>query len=522
MRMVILALLVFVLAGISLGLSRLGITELVPQMLAGNGPQLTFEVEPDTKETSLEVDVLRARPDGVMMLTRSNVAQTAHFQLPQDAGLVSGVLELNLAAQISDDQNSLLRVLVGNQTRGEVLLRPGQRDIKAEIGLTSDDLAGDALAVRYALVNPADDGACTVDGGWSNVIEVEQDSRLVLQVDEKKLTPRDQVAAWGNVVLIGWPGWLSEAQRQDRWFSAMQLAQRGFQVRFVDAPDSETLSGNPLAELIASDVQPFITDEIVPEWPEYVAQVGGNAGKRAFQRAATWRHWYRIGPKDHQSNPTAFAYEMMLGPLPNGAEWTIVVTHNGSIIDAETVPGRATVLTRTLSLREADITHSNVIEITATSGYEPTGLCNNGPQLYAELRPDTRLIGGGTLFDNGIEALKNRMNQRQPVTLAVPEDMSLVEAQRMLDLIQELVDKDSTLQVVQADATLSVVRRTDYADDLPTLPETAYVVWFDDDSQITATPAAAFKGADPVIALGALAVIADPLDLNRNSLLQTP
>jgi len=522
MRMLVLALLVFVLAGISIGLSRLGIAEIAPRLLAGDMPEITFEVESETEETGQQIGVLRARPDGVMLLTRSSIAQTARFQLPQEAGIVSGALELNLTAQISDNQNSLLRVLVGNQTRGEVLLRPGQRDIKAEIGLTSDDLAGEALAVRYVLANPEEDGACTADGSWSNVVEIEQDSRVVLDVTEGTLTPRDQVAIWGNEVLIGWPNWLSETQRQDRWFSAIQLAQRGYNVRFVDAPDSETMSGLVLQELVDSDVPPFKVVEVTPTWPEYVADVGNNAGKRAFQRSVSWRHWYRVGPHDHQSNPSAFDYALMLGPLPNGADWTVVITHNDSIIEAKQVPGNIGRLSGTVSLTQAEITHSNVIEVTATSGYEPTGLCNNGPELFAELRPETRLVGGGAAFDGNIDFISDRLNQRQPVSIAIPENMALVEAQRMLDLAQELLPETSELVIQNDAATLKAVRRADLLDVLALIPDTAHVVWFDENDQVTFANPVSFLDDDTPVALGALALIVDTGELNRSSQLDTP
>ena len=520
--MLVLALLVFVLAGISIGLSRLGITELAPQILAGNGPQLTFEVESDTQDIGDQVGVYRARPGGVMLLTRSSITQTAHYQLPQEAGLISGVLDLHLSAQISDTQDSLLRVLVGNQTRGEVLLRPGQRDIRTEIGLTSDDLAGESLAIRYMLVNPEIDGACTNDGGWSNVVEVEQDSRVLLEVANGQLSPRDQVATWGNEVLIGWPSWLTEEKRQYRWFSAMRLAQRGYNVRFVDAPDTETMSGNTLIALVESEVPPFLNQVEEPAWPEYVAQTGGNVGKRSFQRSVSWRHWYRVGPNDHRSAPAAFEYDLMLGPLPNGESWTVVVTHNNSIIDAQRVPGNVAMLDGSISLHDAEIEHNNLIEITATSGYEPTGLCNNGPELFAELRPETRLIGGGEVFENNLDGVTEQLNQRQPVTMNVPANMSMVEAQRMLDLAGELLPEGSELNVTTEPATLFAVRRADYASLLPNLPETAHVVWYDEDGQITTSSPAAFIGAEPVKALGALALVVDTRDLNRSSQLRTP
>lgn len=510
MRMLILAILVFVLAGVALGVTRLGLIERVPQLLASTGSGLTFEVTPGAEDDHSKVSIFRARPEGVLLLTAANRAQTARFQLPQDVAIAGGSLTLNATAQIADGQNSLLRVLVGNQIRGEVLLRPGQYDVEALIELTADDLASDMLGVRYALVLADDTGSCTPGGGLTNIVEIEQDTRVRLLVEDINLTPRDQVAAWGSVVLIGWPGWLSPEERQDRWMSAAQLTAQGYRVRFVDAPNSETLSGPDLADFVASQTPAYTMEEAIPAWPEYLSLAGANAGKRTFKEATSWRHWYRVGPHDHTSAPGAFRYELMLGPLPSTASWTIVVTHNGVILDVKEVAGRAGLHAGTVTLDDVEVLDSNLIEVTATSTYETVGQCNNGPDLFAEMRAETRLLPGGEVFEDELAAVSETVNQRQPLTVGFPDAMSLVEAQRMLDLTFDLIAPDTELVMADGPAILTAVRRSDVPTVAQSLRPSAFIVGLDENNRTRVARPAAFTDDHSDIVGGAVVLVIAP------------
>ena len=514
MRTIALALLAFLLAGVAIAVSRFELSTAVSDGLGLNTVQLVFEPELETVEQDLAVTISRARPDGVLLLGRSSSTQTAHFPMLRDATVTSGVLHLQATSQIGPDETSVLRIFVGNEIRGEVLLAAGQRRIDTEIGLTSKDLASEELAIRYVMTRPQNDGSCTQNGEWSNIIEIEQDSNIVLEVEDAKLTPRDRVAAWGEEVLVGWPQWLTDEQRHIRSSLAMELAALGYAVRYVDAPNTQTMSVAEMRGLIAggrAESRRLIAE---PEWPQAIAQTGSNSGARWFQGSTQWRHWYRIGPDHFGSAPTAFDYELLLGSLPGEAHWTVSVTHNGSIIDVREVPGTSTTLTGNISLENLSFEPSNVIEVSAVSSYETTGLCNNGPDLLAELRSGTQLLGGGEDISGALEDLKVLLGARQPITIDLDPDLSLVEMQRMQDLVEHLVSDQHKLAFEDQTPTIKAVRRSDFATILPDLPAQNYVVWIDDTDHPTAVQARSLRqdGAQgPVGALALIVSLGDPL-----------
>ena len=504
MRMIALALLVFVFAGISIGLSRLDLLALARDFEIVADPDLAFETAPIPQDITTTVNLVRARPEGVMLLSDTDSVQTAQYSMLRDAIVTSGTLKLSATTQVSEGQHNIMRVLVGNQPRAEILLRPGMHTIDAEIELTPDDLATETISVRYVLVAPSEEDSCSQNGHAANIIEIEHDSRIELAVADDGLSNRDQIAAWGDEIRVGWPTWLQPEQQRDRASLALQLAVLGHDVSFIDAPDTAVFSVNDLRSLVdegapASDVQ-----TVLPEWPEDVAAIGANAGLRSFHETTTWRHWYKIGATEHGSAPSSFDYDMLLGPLPQGSNWTIAVTHNGSVLDLRQVTGGTRSVEGRLSLADASFEPNNVIEISATSDYEAIGLCNHGPLLHAELKPTSRLLGNGPAFDAELTGVRAALMDQAPLTLDLSAELSLIEAQRMLEIVDQLIPAGTELQFETAQAALTPVRRNDLETAIAAASPSDYVVWLDQSDRLTSVPASDLEGTIDLVEFGTL------------------
>ena len=508
MRMLFLAVLVFLLAGVSLTLSRFDVFATVSQRLTSDHVELSFEPVAEVEERNRVVGIQRTRPDDVMLLSRATVTQTAHFQMLQDAAVTSGTLNLRATSQLGEGQSSVLRIFVGNQVRGEVLLRPGRQVINTDVGLTSDDLAGDALAIRFTMTTPNSIGSCTQNQTWGNIVEIEHDTRILLNIRDSELTPRDQVAAWGNEVLIGWPSWLPADQRQERSALGLQLGMLGYAVRYVDAPNSATMVASDMRTLIAQGPVAPTQEAGRPEWPETVTGAGPNAGLRTFHGSTTWRHWYRIGPDDHTTTPTAFEYEILLGSLPSDAGWTLSFTHNGSVLELREVDGRATTIRGSIPLTYVAFEPSNVIEVTATSNHETIGLCNDGPELLAELRPTSQLVGGGDYVENGLNGLDMALSTHQAVSIDVSPELSLIEMQRFHNLVTRLLPVRQDLSFEGSRLLISSLRGADYETVIPNLTAASFVAWADEDSRLRAVQVRTLQASDPDDwPMGALALV---------------
>ncbi len=520
MRMVGLALLIFLLMGVSIALTQMNVWQFAKNTFAQIDTTLIFEVDDDEQDPRTQHSFSRAHPDGVLLLSGSTQAQSARFVLPKDAPISSGELQVNATAQVSNDTSGMVRIFVGKERRGEVLLRPGQQNFNTTIELTPQDLARDELWVRYAMAGLETTASCTTQGGTPAVVEIEQDSRLILDLETPTLTTRDQVASWGDQVLIGWPSWLSDDERQLRQYASLVLAARGYTVRMVDAPNTATLSGDALIDFVTANVHPDLTLGEDYSWPYYVAETGPNAGIRRFHGGTSWRHWYTISPSHHTSEPAAFAYSVLLGPLPDDAGWTVTVTHNGTILEVIETSGDTHVVEGTLSLDGLPFGDSNVIEVTASSDYEIVGMCNVGPELVAELRPETRLIGGGDALGDALENVRATLAQHEVVPVRLLPGASLVETQRLIDLTKALLPQGKSITTANDNALIVAVQRASFARITQELPPEAYIVWFDDDGQGLLSATVAEIARDPDLhPQGALALAVSPLSETQLSAL---
>lgn len=504
MRMIALAIFVFIFAGMSIGISRLDFLAMARDFRIVTDPDLTFEANPIPQDIAATASLERARPTGVLLLSDANSAQTAHYSMLRDAVVTSGILKLSATTQISEGQHNILRVLVGNQPRGEILLRPGMHTINADINLSSDDLATETLSVRYVLVDPREEDSCSQDGHAANIIEIEHDSRIELTLAEASLSNRDQIAAWGDEIRIGWPTWLQQERRQERASLALQLAILGYDVRFVDAPDVAVFSNGTLRSLVADGAPKSGAKDALPEWPENIAEIGANAGLRSFHETTTWRHWYKIGATEHGSAPSVFEYDLLLGPLPNGSRWTIAVTHNGSVIDLRQVSGEIGSIDGRLSLADVSFEANNVIEVSATSDYEAIGLCNHGPLLHAELRPTSHLLGNGPVYDADLTGVRASLLEAAPLTIDLSSDLSLIEAQRMLEIVDHLAPVGTELQFDGPRATLTPVRRRDLEAAVAAASDSDFVAWLDQNDRLWSIPASEAEGTVELVEFGTL------------------
>lgn len=508
MRTLLLTLIVFVVAGLSLVVSQMGIPQVAQDVLNRADTILTFEPEPTTEETPGTVAVYRASPRGVLLINSATPTQTARFRLPVDTSARSGSLELKLSSQIVRRQNSMLRIMLNGQLRAEMLLRPGSEQRTVTVSLTPQDLAADQLAVRLNMVGLEETGMCTTASAPMNIVEVEQESRILLDLDTSRLSARDKIAIHGNRALVGWTNLMNETQRKDRWVEALTLAKRGHEVRFSDGGLTLVLSEPELTQLLDQKAAPLLVGERVrPSWPEFLVKPASNSGKRNFTETTTWRHWFHTGRKAHRTAPASLDYDLLLSPLPDAAKWTVTISHNGSILDLRQLPGNIGSVTGSLSLADIDIQPSNVIEIEATSSYEATGLCNNGPRLFGELRPDTRLVGGGDDIDHPLDSARRALEEMDVISVTLPTDMSLIEAQRSLELANEFLPDDAKLELTAANSDLFFLRRADLPQGLSNLTDTSHLAWLDPAGRLVTADVNTLRTEGAVTGLGAIALV---------------
>lgn len=483
MRTLLLGLVFFLLAGFTLVLSKFGVPDDVRSALSNPTQTLVFETIPDSANDGLGVAAYRSKPEGVLILDANTPSQTAEFLLPTDALALGGSLNLSFSSQTREADASKLLIMVNNQMRGEILLRPGHDERTVKIDLTDQDLGHESLKARLSIVATDASNMCNPRSDFVSIVEIEADSHLDLEVNDPNLTARDQIALQGNTANVRWASGFSMNEQTDIWLKSLELARRGTKVHFVRSGTDKSLTKDQISFVLQ---QPFASQALKEElqsWPESLARFG-NSGERRFHNGTAWRHWFHIGHDAHGSAPTALDYDLLLAPLPKDAQWHVTFALNNSFVGTRIEAGNVGSIEGNLPLPIDLMTESNQIEIVATSTYETEGLCNDGPELFAELRPSTVLIGDNHAVETPLNMLTAHLESNLSASVTLPEGASAIEARRALDIANDLLPETLNLNAASADLSLLFTRKKDIRETLLQQSERSSLVWLDSAGQL--------------------------------------
>jgi hypothetical protein len=439
MRLIGIGLFAFLLAGLTILLARsevLGQSLHAVQVLV-HGPQLQFEVPmpagPGTAGNS--ATILPAGPHRPLILSGLPAYQSASFLVPQDAGAMSGYLEIDLTTQVLPRVEAVLRLTIDNTRRAEILLRPGEAGRSFRIELTAHDLSREKLTVSFALLGSGPQMACSADQGIEAVVEIETTSALHLTLQNALTTPQDRIVGWGGQIRLKWPS--TDAARRDSLFTASAALTAGYPVRFMDTGTAGLTPAQARAAIADNGAD-------IPQ-PIHLADFYSGASDRnslfetrSFQRETTWRIAFDTVQTRGAHRPEALELAMILGQHPNGAVWQVTVVMDGGLVAQVTPDAQSGRLQLSLVLPRQSRTNGLAIEITARSEHQPEGLCNDGPVLVAQLLPATRLVPGDQSFDDPLADLRRAVAAAGPVTLNADQQVTPLTATLAAQLLAAL------------------------------------------------------------------------------------
>ncbi|MCY4336656.1 MAG: hypothetical protein OXC60_18530 [Litoreibacter sp.] len=490
MRLIGIGLLAFLLAGLALLLAR---SEVVGQSFRAartlmDGPQLRFET-PMAAEAQRGADqavILRASSSAPLILSGLPAYQRAVFHMPIDARPISGYLQIDATTQVLAGVEGVLRISIDNIRRAEVLLRPGESVRAVRIELTPADISRAQLVVSFSLLGAGADLVCSSDHSVEAVVEIETTSAVYLSLDAPLESARDRVAAWGNQVRLVWNG------EVETLLSAVRARQFGEATLIVPESglDSETAEAALKTEAAAASVPEFA-------WSKAMSPTGGLFGLRRFQHSHTWRLRYDFHDALNGNRPGVFHLAMALPSHPLGAHWQITVTQNNRLLSH--FSGNATqtrVDRRILIPAHSGVAH--VIEITMTSTHERKGECNDGPELLAEILPDTRILPSDELFADSIRSLILALKEESSVSLGITETLNAAEANIATDLLEALVPDTSIVVASQIPTVAVLPRGASFS-----AKEESWLVFYDETGSLVVSPAAQ-NGNEPLRAVSLL------------------
>lgn len=495
MRLIGIGLLAFLLAGLALLLARsemVGQTWRAVQTLT-DGPQLRFETPMAAEDHSgaHHVIIRRAGPAAPIILSGLPAYQGAVFHMPIDARPTSGYLQIDATSQVLDGVEGVLRISIDNTRRAEVLLHPGEAVRAVRIELTAADIARAQLVVSFSVLGTGPNPVCTQDHAIEAVVEIETTSALYLSLDAPLETPRDRIAVWGDQLRLVWDG---EARRL---LQAVDARRAGVQAVFVHEAGVSFSEGDAALQGLWAERSPMVRPEFA--WSDALAEGGGLFGLRRFHGSTTWRVRYDLARAQRNNLPGVLALSMVIPPLSHGAGWQLTVTHGDSLVAHFTGDAGQTNVEERIEIPErAGLSH--VIEITLSATFQPDGPCNHGPEMLAEILPETRIIPSETQANDPVAALRQELANRQSIVVSVAGTLNTAEAAVATDLLDAVLPVHPIATASDTAPDIGVLPR---GTRLSAYPEAGLWLLFRDvQGDLVTAPAAAYAGRDlPAVGL---------------------
>lgn len=435
MRLIGIGLLAFLLAGLALLLAR---SEMVGHSIRTlqtltDGPQLRFETPQaaEAHDGAFAATILRAGPEAPLILSGLPAYQGAVFHMPIDARPTSGYLQIDVTSQVLEGVEGILRVSIDNTRRAEMLLLPGEVGRSMRIELTADDIARAQLVVSFSLQGTGANSVCSSNHGVEAVVEIETTSALILTLDAPLESPRDQVAAWGDQLRVLWDG------QAHGLLQAVDATRSGAQVVFM--PQNGLTSTE--AEVALASRVPSVRPEF--GWSEAMSETGALYGLRRFQLSERWRVSYDPSIAENPILPDALALSMFLARSPQGADWLITITLDDRLLDHVTVQAGQSHFDRRIALPVELDGGPHTIEITATSTAMREGPCDDGPELLAEILPQTRMIPSDIRVQSALSTLTAALAEQARLTVTAVVGLNTAEASVASELLDVVLPEQN-------------------------------------------------------------------------------
>ncbi|WP_425090845.1 hypothetical protein [Tropicimonas sp. S265A] len=443
MRMIGIGLMGFLLAGVALLLSNLNILEQGKAYVRtlASGPHMVFEHRlPARSDDADRAIILRTNPDQPVILSGLPAYQRVAFTFPVDARPTSGYLQIDATFQVLDGVEGVLRISIHNTRRGEMLLRSGEAGRSLQIPLSPTDFVGNRLVVSFSLQGTGPKARCGPQDGVETVVEIETTSAVHVTLDRPLQSPRDRVHIWGNVVRVAWPHWLQRDEQLRRLVLATQAVHRGLNAEFVPNTPESALSTDALRKVLATTPAPPPA-----KFDGAVAQAGANAGVRRFHRQAIWRMRY-----DMEAGtlvlPNRLELDMQFGRLLGHQNWALTVSLNSRLVFQAHIPGAQTEYEAVIALPAHMQAKANTLEVVATTTAPRSGICDEGPELVAEVLPTSRLVAGTTHLSEPLAQVHAVLRDVGPVNVALGGALSSLEARLALDMLRDVVPNAAALK----------------------------------------------------------------------------
>lgn len=434
-----------------------------------------------------------------------------NFPLPRNADLIDGRLRLQLHSQLAQGGVGSLRVTVNDERRGEVVLNPGQEQKTLLLGLTPEDLSRPTVTVSLSAHGDIFQGACPSRPARGAIIDVLSGSGVQLA----------HLAPLADTLDI----WLAQARTPqipldrtshgkglaDALLLAARLRQSGIRTNFVTVSDAEqsNVAGEPIespsmfvvnreqgmafafepgeklfsvrdpntAGALLTGTSPVRVSDLIPgsdsfEKSNENAEITETNAQNFF-RSNRWRVEYNLVDQDGGQAPARLNLALKLAEQQLDEGWLINVRFNNSLLSSERIESEVGTFTKAVLLPGALTQVENEITIDLATTQDSGVGCDPGPELTAQLLPESKLEGTAFLGLNVPAYLIETLAQSRGVNFTAEHALTPIQAASAADLLAHILPKEVAVQVAVGEISevvkIEVVTKTALEERLKTL-----------------------------------------------------
>ena len=137
---------------------------------------------------------------------------------------------------------------------------------------------------------------------------------------------------------------------------------------------------------------------------------------------------------------------MALGRLALDQDWVLAVTLNSQLVHQERIDGSVQDFTTVIDLPTDMQNATNIIEVVLDTTRGRKGVCDDGPTLLAEMRPQSHLSPRDMLHQDITTKMQLALSQTALVNVAALSEISAADADRASKLLRRIVPDDVPLK----------------------------------------------------------------------------
>ncbi|WP_133057622.1 hypothetical protein [Falsiruegeria litorea] len=367
------------------------------------------------------VDLEVLQSDEWTALTGFSGHRRFSLPLPRDTAFSAAVLEIFVKTEMEFETAGRLQFEVNGHRRGEIVLEPGETNMRVRIPLEPIDLERPWIDVNITVDGNNPKAECAEDWTGGVVVSIQPETHVRVALDEPITSTADALIASGFPVRIVWPSQTPEVITAADPVISWRWLPFAAKASFVDKGVArETDVEVPIEDVVElhhwvvqqENIRRELEGENNLSWPLPIIGQDGAAASREFRNRTSWVYRYSRTSMPDLQLPDMLDLKMQMVSTDSSASWLLIVFLNGDIVYSQTLPTTQTSFEHSIPLPKNVQSIDNELRVSLISDEEKTGRCVQGRPAAAKINVGTGLDNRGS---DATELYAGVLNAMSPV-----------------------------------------------------------------------------------------------------------